>query len=71
MKIRIDRDGCIECGACEAACPEVFVLKIGEPASVVEKYQTSGPAEGEVGEELSSCAREAAQSCPVDVISVE
>ena len=69
MKIYIDREGCIECAACEAACPEVFVLEEGEKASIVEKYQTGGPAEGEVGKDLVDCAKEAEVSCPVEVIT--
>ena len=68
MKVTIDREGCIECGACEAACPRVFVLKLGETASIVDKFQTKGPAEGEVGADLESCAKEAETSCPVSVI---
>lgn len=71
MKVHIDREGCIECGACEAACPEVFVLKEGEKASIVDKYQAGDPGEGEVGEDEVSCAREAEESCPVEVISTE
>ena len=71
MKIYIDREGCIECGACESACPEVFVLKDGEKASIVDKYQAGDPSKGEVGEDLTSCAKEAEESCPVEVISTE
>ena len=70
MKIRIDQDGCIECGACQNACSKVFIVKSGEKASIVEKYQTKGPAEGEVFDELNDCVQEAVVSCPVEVISV-
>lgn len=70
MKISIDQDECIECGACETACSEVFTLEDGEKASIVEKYQKEGPAQGEVSDDLSDCVREAADSCPVDVIII-
>jgi ferredoxin len=70
MKIEIDREGCIECGLCTTTCEEVFELKEGEKANVTAKYQTGDPAKGEVGEDLASCAREAADSCPVQVITV-
>ena len=70
MKISIDQEGCIECGACEEACLEVFVVESGEKASIVKKYQTKDPAEGEVGDELSGCVQEAADCCPVEVISL-
>ena len=71
MKINIDRDGCIECGNCEATCKDVFVLKSGQKASVVEKFQAGDPAKGNVPENLNKCAQNAAKSCPVAVISVE
>jgi len=69
MKVHIDRDGCIECGACEASCPEVFELKEGDKAQIVAKYQKAGPDEGEVEDSLSVCVRDAETSCPVEVIS--
>ncbi len=72
MKITIDREGCIECGACENTCPDVFELKDNEKARVKEKFRKDGnPANGEVGPDLTSCAQEASYACPVSVISVE
>jgi ferredoxin len=70
MKVSINQEDCIECGACEDACSKVFVVKSGEKASIVEKYQTKGPDEGEVSDDLSSCVQEAADGCPVEVIDV-
>jgi ferredoxin len=72
MKITIDRDGCIECGSCEATCPEIFILPLGEKAAVVEKYRSgNNPATGQVGTDQETCAKDAAESCPVTVIKVE
>ena len=72
MKVTIDRDGCIECGVCEATCPKVFEVKTNEKAAVVETLRKSGnPAEGQIGNDLVSCAREAQDACPVSVIKVE
>lgn len=72
MKINIDRDGCIECGACEASCDAVFQLPNGDKAVIVEKYRVEGrPEAGELPAELESCAQEAADSCPVTVIGIE
>jgi ferredoxin len=72
MKITIDRDGCIECGVCEATCGDVFELKNNEKASVKSNLRRNGnPAEGEVRDDLASCAKEAADGCPVTVIKVE
>jgi ferredoxin len=70
MKVSIDRDGCIQCGVCEQVCGDVFVLDGGEPAAVVEQYRKAGPAEGEIPDNLVDCASQAAESCPVTVITV-
>ena len=71
MKITIDQDGCIQCGACQEACEQVFVVDGGEPAAIVDKYQAGSPAEGEVGDDLADCVADAVDSCPVGVISTE
>ncbi len=71
MKVTIDREGCIECGVCEAVCPQVFELKDDEKARITEKYRSdSNPAAGEVGNDLASCTQDAANGCPVSVIMV-
>jgi ferredoxin len=71
MKIKIDREGCIQCGACVSSCSEVFELPDDEKAMIVVKFRKADPSEGEVGEDLGACAQGAADSCPVSVISVE
>ncbi|MBS3748241.1 MAG: ferredoxin [Candidatus Thermoplasmatota archaeon] len=71
MKISIDQEGCTECGECVSACSEVFELKDGEKANIVEKYQSDSPATGEVDDGLKDCVQDAVDSCPVDVINVE
>ncbi len=60
MKITIDRDLCIGCGNCETIAPEVFEL--GKDGIAVVK-------DPNVVEE--SLIREAAESCPVDAITLE
>ncbi len=71
VTITIDQEGCTECGACEGTCAEIFEVPSGEKARVVEKYRKGSTDKGEVGDDLAGCAQEAADSCPVEVISVK
>ncbi len=71
MKVSIDREECIQCGACEAACPAVFELDEESIASIVEKYRTSDLGNGEIDDDLRSCIDNAVESCPVDVIHIK
>lgn len=62
MKAFIDRDGCISCGVCPETCPEVFRMA---DDGLAEVYVD------EVPEEVEDSAKEAVDSCPVSVITVE
>ncbi|MDF2540168.1 MAG: hypothetical protein K0S76_3189 [Herbinix sp.] len=62
MKAIIDRDGCIGCGLCTDLCPEVFRMTDDGYAEV---YTDPVPAD------VENTASEAADNCPVSVISVE
>lgn len=55
------QEGCISCGACVSACPEVF------------RFNDDGVAEAyaEVAPEHESEAEEARDGCPVSVIDIE
>ncbi len=57
MKVKIN-DGCIACGACESVCDAVFSI---EEIAVVNEAAIEGNED---------CIKEAAASCPVDVIEV-
>lgn len=61
MKATIDRDGCIGCGVCSDTCPEVFCMADDGLAEVC----------GEVTGATLASAKEAEESCPVSVITVE
>lgn len=60
MKARVN-EGCISCGACVAACPEVFRF---DDDGIAEAYTDIAP-------EDESSAQEARDACPVSVIDIE
>lgn len=62
MIAKIDRDGCISCGLCPDVCPEVFRMADDGKAEVYVGVVPAGKEDQ---------AQEAADSCPVSVISVE
>lgn len=53
-KIKIDKEKCIGCGACEAICPESFKMEDGKAEFV--------------GSGKEKCISEAKDSCPVQAI---
>jgi ferredoxin len=62
MKASIDRDGCIACGLCPSICPEVFRMA---DDGLAEVYIDEVPMD------VEATAKEAEESCPVSVITVE
>jgi ferredoxin len=72
MKVTIDREECIICGACYEDCPEFFEENPDDEWSqVVEEYRLGdNPAEGEAPDELEDCVVQAAEGCPVDIIHI-
>lgn len=74
-RIIVDRDMCIGCGIAPSTCSEVFEL--GEDNGknrVIEKYAEKTSVNSSVGtvpEELLRCVKQAADSCPVQAITVE
>ena len=62
MKVKVNKDACIGCGACAAICDEVF--EINDEGLSVAKVE-------EVKEELQDEVRDAADSCPTGAIEIE
>lgn len=73
MKVTIDREDCISCGACYEDCPEFFEENPDDTWSqVIEAYRIGDKLEeGEAPENLRNCVTQAAEGCPVDIIHVE
>jgi len=60
MKVEIDREGCIGNGNCESVCSEVFEVEGGKGAVKLK----------EIVQDRLSEVLQAAQDCPVQVITV-
>ena len=62
MRVKVDQELCISCGACIDVCPEVFDWNEEDKAqSIVE----------EVPAEVEDQANEALESCPTNAIIEE
>ena len=59
MKVKVNKDACIGCGACSAICDSIFEID-DEGLSVVKKE--------EVSEEEKQAVIESAESCPTGAI---
>lgn len=62
MKVKVNRDSCIGCGACAAICDDVFEID-DEGLSVAKKE--------EVTEDKKQEVQDAQDSCPTGAIEVE
>lgn len=62
MKVKVNRDSCIGCGACAAICDDVFEID-DEGLSIAKKE--------EVEEDKKQEVQDAADSCPTGAIEVE
>ena len=62
MKVTVDQNSCIGCGACAAACPGVFELT--DDGYAVAKVDA-------VPEDEADSCKDAADGCPVSAIQCE
>ncbi|MFA4833693.1 MAG: ferredoxin [Patescibacteria group bacterium] len=67
MSIKVNEELCIGCGACVSLCPDVFKMNEAGKSEVINPAS----AEATAGkEENAACAKNAAESCPVQAIEV-
>ena len=57
--LKVNKDLCIGCGACQAVCPEVFEIEDDGLATVIVE---------EISEDLKEDALDAKEGCPTDAI---
>ncbi len=62
MEAKIDRDACIGCELCVTLAPEVYEMDDEHIATVIVNP---------IPQDLEDDAREGADSCPTDAISIE
>ncbi len=62
MKVKVNKDACIGCGACAAICDKVFEIN-DEGLSVVKNE--------DVKKEDEQATKDAIESCPTGAIVVE
>ncbi len=63
MKVVVNQNNCIGCGACESICPEVFQINDEGLSSVIAKEEDFTNHEEEI--------RDAVDSCPTSAITEE
>jgi len=55
--VKIDQNKCIGCGLCVSMCPETFVMNVNSKSEVIK-------------DDVTDCAKSAAESCPVEAILI-
>lgn len=69
MKVNIDRNGCISCGACWTSCPDFFEQSPDDDRSrIMAAYRAGSEGEGTVPKDQEDCVEGAVDACPVQVI---
>ncbi|MDD1671490.1 MAG: ferredoxin [Methanomicrobiales archaeon] len=72
-KCTIVREDCTSCGTCWDLCPEFFEQSTSDSLSqIVEGYRRNeNPGEGDIPPDMEGCIKDAADSCPVQIITIE
>jgi len=69
-KIIQQRDKCIGCGTCVAVCPDFWQMD-SDGKSTLKGAKDAGANKFELEIQEVGCNKEAASSCPVQIITVE
>jgi ferredoxin len=69
-KVIQQRDKCIGCGTCVAVCPDFWQMG-NDGKSTLKGAKDAGGDKFELEVQAVGCNKEAASSCPVQVITVE
>ncbi len=73
-------EGCIVCNACDAECPDVFLVTdttcvikadVREDGNETENRDEMSPLKGEFQDSMEAGIEAAAAGCPVEVIKFE
>lgn len=70
MKITLDRDKCIGCGACAALCPIYFVMSEDGKSSLKGAKAKPKTQKEELAIKKLDCSQDAADCCPVKAINI-
>ncbi|OPY37354.1 MAG: Ferredoxin [Methanoregula sp. PtaU1.Bin051] len=72
MIVTIDRSSCVSCGSCWDACPGFFEQNPDDTFSqIIEKFRQDGNiGTGTPPVDLEACAHDAADLCPVQIITI-
>ncbi len=62
MKVKVNKDACIGCGACAAICDKVFTINDEGLSEVINE---------DVKEEEKQAVQDAVDSCPTGAIETE
>ena len=70
FKIEYPRPECIGCGACAAVSPDYWEMMDDGKSSIKGGKKAGENEEKEIEEKDLATNKEAAESCPVDIISI-
>jgi len=68
MKIIHERQKCIGCGSCAALCPKYWEMDEDGKACLLNSKKNPETKNDELEVQEIGCNREAAESCPVQII---